>query len=129
MVRSWDGSPGTGVGIGDGILEPRGLGIAFSARVDNDREHIGVTVGEGGWGPGGVSGPRRLTAVMSTMYDFVERHNFTTSSASASAFVTRFPFGFLCARRLRLGFSSLDASGDRMEAHTVIESVIPRLVL
>ena len=60
---------------------------------------------------------------MSTMYDFVDRQIFITSSASARAFVSRFLPPFLRASHFRVGC----ASGDRLGVCTAINSVRSRL--
>lgn len=87
-----------------------------------------MVVGEGRWSPESVGGPRRLIASMSTMYDFVARQIFLIPSASARAFVTRFPFVFFRARVPWVGCTPLDWSGDRVEAHSAIKSAGSHLV-
>jgi len=53
-------------------------------------------VGVGWWCSGSVVASRRLIAAKSTMYDFVDRQIFITSSASAWAFDVRLPSVVLC---------------------------------
>jgi len=72
----------------------------------------GAMVGVEGPGSGSMAALRRLKPAISTMYDFVDRQIFITSSACACGFEIRGPSAVLRASRLLVGRVPLDPSVD-----------------